>query len=127
MGFFSNVKHFFSDSLPKAFKSLKHELSDDFDWTSSHVISPIMGEVNSGLSAVNTDIHDIASGYKSVVSSGISAVEGLGLNVVHETQQSIKDVSHGVSDSIDSFSSNLALPVAVGVGIAGIYLLSTQK
>lgn len=127
MGFFSGIKHFFTDSIPHFFKSVKNEIEGDFNYVKDKIFSPAVHEVEAGVVGVNNDIKQIISGVNSSVTAGVSAVERLGSNVVKGTEESIKDVSHGVSESIDSATSNLALPLAAGIGIAGIYLLTRDR
>lgn len=127
MGFFSGIKHFFTDSIPHFFKSVKTEVESDFNYVKDKIFSPAVHEVEAGATAVNDDIKQIISGVTSSINTGISGVEHISSNVIKGTEKSIADVSHGVSDSIDSATSNLALPLAAGIGIAGIYLLTRDR
>ena len=127
MGFFSGIKHFFTDSIPHFFKSVKTEIEGDFNYVKDKIFKPAVHEIESGVVGVNNDIKQIISGVNSSVTTGISAVERLGSNVVKGTEKSIADVSHGISDSVDSATSNLALPLAAGIGLAGVYLLTRDR
>jgi hypothetical protein len=134
MGFFDDVGNFFRhpiDSIGNAFNqvgmTIKNGINSLGNGNIGMTLSNGFNSIGSGVSGlVGTLYNDGKSAVSSLHMDARDLIGGFGTTVIGGGQDVIKNLASSARGVASDVTSNLALPIAIGLGVLGLVFLNKK-